>query len=305
VIATYREPRALQWNADFVLSGAVEQGIRSSFNFTRKGVTAEIIRRLTPTIRTSVRYSFGTTRTFDERLSEEEQSRIDRLFPRVRLSAVSGAILRDTRDDVVDPSRGTFLSGEASMASRATGGQVGFLKTYLQGYWFRRLPGARRIVFATRASAGLADGFPRETQPTDADGRPIEGPPEIVEDLPASERFFAGGDTTIRGFALDTVGTPKTISPRGFPRGGNGVLIMNGELRVPIWKDMGAALFVDGGNVFERVTDFDFSDLRGSLGFGVRYRSPIGPIRVDLGFKMDRRESEGRRALHFSIGQAF
>jgi outer membrane translocation and assembly module TamA len=305
VVGTYREPRALRWNADFTLTGAVEQGIRSSFNFARKGVITELLRRLTPALRTSVRYSFGTTRTFDERLDEEEQALIDRRFPQVRLSVISGAISLDHRDDVVDPTTGTFLSAETSMASRATGGQVGFLKTYVQGYWFKPMPGAPRVVLATRASLGLADGFQREVSPTDAAGRPIDGPPEIVEDLPASERFFAGGDTTIRGFALDTVGVPKTISDRGFPRGGNAVLIVNGEVRLPVWKDVGAAVFVDGGNVFERVTDFNVGELRGSMGFGVRYKSPIGPIRLDLGFKLDRRESERRSVLHFSIGQAF
>ena len=84
---------------------------------------------------------------------------------------------------------------------------------------------------------------------------------------------------------------------------------MNAELRVPVWKEFGAAVFVDGGNVFERVTQFDFGELRGSVGFGVRYRSPIGPVRLDLGFKMDRREFSGplesAPVLHFSIGQAF
>jgi outer membrane protein insertion porin family len=305
VVGIYREPGALVWNADLTLTAAVEQGVRSSFNFARKGVTADAVRRLTPTIRTSTRYSFSTTRTFDVRLSDEEQAQIDRLFPQVRLSAVSAAVARDTRDDVAEPSRGTFVSGEASIASRALGGQVGFLKTYMQGFWFKQLPGARRAIFATRAAAGLADGFPREAQPTDADGRPIEGPPIVIEDLPASERFFAGGDTTIRGFALDTVGAPNTITERGFPRGGNSVLILNAELRVPVWKEIGAAVFTDGGNVFNRVTDFTFTELRGSVGFGVRYRSPIGPVRVDVGFKMDRRESESRSVLHFSIGQAF
>ena len=179
----------------------------------------------------------------------------------------------------------------------------------MQGYWFTPLPRSRRVIFATRLSIGLADGYAREAQPTDDTGKPIEGPPEIIEDLPASERFFAGGDTTIRGYALDTVGTEKTISPRGFPRGGNAVLVMNAELRVPVWKDFGAAAFVDGGNVWERVTDFSIGDLRGSVGFGLRYRSPIGPVRLDLGFKMDRREFGGRleprSVLHFSIGQAF
>jgi outer membrane protein insertion porin family len=302
IVGTYREPAALLWNADFTLTGAVEQGVRSSFNFARKGVTAETVRRLTPLIRTSVRYSFSTTRTFDERLSDEEQAAIDRLFPQVRLSAFSGAVVRDTRDDVAEPTRGTLLSAEGSVAARALGGQVGFMKTYLQGYWFTQVPGTRGIIVATRASVGLADGFEREAVPGDPDGG-------TVEDLPASERFFAGGDTTIRGFALDTVGTPQTISPRGFPRGGNAVLIMNGELRIPVWSGLGTALFVDGGNVFERVTDFTPGELRGSLGFGIRYRSPIGPVRLDLGFKMDRREFGGRleprRVLHFSIGQAF
>lgn len=309
VVGTYREPRAFDWNADFSLTGAIEQGDRTSFNFVRRGITADLVRRLTPSTRTSIRYSFGTTRTFDERLSEEDQAVIDRRFPRVRLSAVSGTIIFDRRDDVADPTSGVFLSAETSMASRATGGQVGFLKSYLQGSWFTPVPGARRIILATRASIGLADGFPREVPATDAEGRPIAGTPEIVEDLPASERFFAGGDTTIRGFALDTVGVEKTISPRGFPRGGNGVMILNAELRLPVWRDLGAAVFVDGGNVWERVTDVEIGQVRGSAGFGLRYRSPIGPVRVDLGFKMDRREFGGRveprRVLHLSIGQAF
>ena len=131
----------------------------------------------------------------------------------------------------------------------------------------------------------------------------------MIEDLPASERFFAGGDTTIRGFALDTVGTPPTISENGFPLGGNAVVIMNAELRVPVWREFGAAFFVDGGNVFDRVTNMDFGELRGALGIGLRYRSPVGPIRIDVGFKLDRRELGGslepRAVWHLSIGQAF
>jgi outer membrane translocation and assembly module TamA len=188
------------------------------------------------------------------------------------------------------------------------GGQVGFIKTYLQGTWFHQL-GRRPIVFATRGAIGLADGFPREAQPTDANGNPIPGPPVVIEDLPESERFFAGGDSTIRGFALDTVGTPATISPNGFPIGGNAVVILNGELRMRVWRDLGAVVFADGGNVFARVTNLDFGQLRGALGFGLRYHSPFGPIRVDLGFKLDRQVLGGalepRAVWHLSIGQAF
>jgi outer membrane protein assembly factor BamA len=305
VVGTYQEPRAWGWNADFILTGAAEQGVRSSFSFTRKGITAEFRRRLTATVGASGRYTLQTTKTFDERLTGEDLATIDRLFPQVRLATFAAAAVRDTRDDVAEPTRGTFLSGETSIASRAIGGQVGFVKTYVQGFWFTRVRGARGVIFATRAATGLADGFPRTVQAVDEDGNPIPGETETIEDLPASERFFAGGDTTIRGFALDTVGAPNTISAQGFPKGGNAVVILNAELRVPVWREVGMALFVDGGNVFNRVTELDLGELRGSAGFGVRYRSPIGPVRLDLGFKMDRRETESRTALHFSIGQAF
>ena len=303
-VGTYREPRAIGANADLFLTAAVEQGIRSTFNFARKGVNVEIVHRLSPGVRVSARYSLGTTKTFDERLDVADQARIDRVFPQVRLSAFGGALSRDTRDDVLDPARGSFLSAEGSVAARALGGQVGFMKSYVQGFWFDRLPVGKRTVFAARVALGLADGFPRVV-PSPG---PVEGT-ETVEDLPASERFFAGGDTTIRGFTLDTVGAPNTISATGFPKGGNALLLLNAELRLPVWKDLGAALFVDGGNVFNRASELDLGELRGSTGFGIRYRSPIGPIRFDIGFKMDRREVGGElesgHAFHFSIGQAF
>jgi outer membrane protein assembly factor BamA len=308
VVGTFRQPRAF-WSSDVVVTAATEQGVRSSFNFARKGVNADMLRRLSPSIRVSGRYSFNTTRTFDEQLDEEEQATIDRVFPQVRLSAFSGAVARDTRDSVIEPSRGNFLSAEGTLAARSLGGQVGFLKTYLQGLWFRQLTSRRPVVLATRGAIGLADGFPREGQAVDDSGAPIPGETVQIDDLPASERFFAGGDTTIRGFALDTVGTSATISASGFPRGGNAVLILNSELRVPLWREIGAAFFADGGNVFDRVTNFDFGELRGALGLGLRYRSPVGPIRIDVGFKMDRREIGGqlepRVVWHFSIGQAF
>jgi outer membrane protein assembly complex protein YaeT len=306
VVGTYREPRPFGVPGDLIVTGALEQGVRTSFNFVRRGVTAELVRRLSPLVRVSGRYSFATTRTFDEELTEEEQATIDRIFPRVRLSSFSGAISRDTRNDIVEPSRGMFVSAEGSVAARALGGQVGFLKSYGQVLWFREIPGTRGIVFATRAAVGLADLFPSTVLEPDENGELVE---RTIEDLPASERFFAGGDTTIRGFALDSVGTEATISDRGFPRGGNAVIVLNGEFRVPLWKSVGAAVFVDGGNVFERFGDFDLGELRGAAGFGFRYSSPIGPIRLDLGFNMNRRQIGGRLESrvepHFSIGHIF
>jgi outer membrane protein insertion porin family len=302
VVLTYLEPRPYGITGDLTMTGAIEQGVRSSFNFVRKGVAAELHRRLSPRVRTSGRYSLAKTRIFDARLDEEDQALIDRRFPGFRLSTLAAAISRDTRDDVLEPTRGMFVGFEGSVAARRLGGELGFVKGYGQTLWFTRVPGRRSVVFATRLAVGLADGFPRLDEQVTEDGEI-----EVVttEDLPASERFFAGGDTTIRGFALDTVGAGNTISPQGFPRGGNAVLLMNGELRVPVTTNLGAALFLDGGNVYERITDFGLGDVRGSYGFGVRYRSPLGPVRFDLGFKIAPRPNESTRAFHFSFGQAF
>ena len=315
VIGNYREPRALGLGSDFIVTGAIEQGVRSSFNFARKGITAELSHTLgrRRNIRVNGRYTLGTTKTFDVNFDintdEGDRAAIERIFPQVRLSAFSAAISRDTRDDVVDPSSGLFLSGEGTLAARALGGEVGFIKSYTQALVFHRLPGKRRLVVAGRVALGLADGFPREALELDVDGRPIDGQFVTVEDLPASERFYAGGDSTIRGFPLDSVGAARTITPAGFPRGGNAVILLNGELRFPVWSDFGGALFVDAGNVFERTTQLDLGNLRGSVGFGARYRSPIGPVRLDIGFKLDRRKNaippEGLTGIHFSIGHAF
>jgi outer membrane protein assembly factor BamA len=307
VVATYRQPRAAGFNADLTISAAAEQGIRSSFNFGRKGLNADVLRRLGPTLRVSGRYTLAATKIFDVQPdlleSDTGVSPLERVFSRVRLSSFGITLVRDTRDDALEPQRGSFVSAEGSLAARALGGQAGFVKSYVQGFWYKQLPGRRGIVFATRTTIGLADGFPREVDTTDEQGNPVTS---VTEDLPASERFFAGGDTTIRGFGLDAVGAPNTISPQGFARGGNALLIVTGELRVPLWKGIAVAAFVDGGNVFERVSQFDVSELRGSVGFGIRYRSPIGPLRFDVGFKLDKRANEtNRHVFHWGIGQAF
>jgi outer membrane protein assembly complex protein YaeT len=305
VVGTYREPKAAHGLADFTATIASEQARRTSFNFARKGINLEVTRRISGLIRTSTRYSLGTTRTFDEKLDEQDELTIDRLFPQVRISAFSEAVVRDTRNDLLEPHQGTLMSVEGSLAARAIGSEVGFTKAFLQGFYYHPV-GRPNLIFAGGVRLGLAHPFPRETEQTDADGNTTT---IIVEDLPASERFFAGGDTTIRGYALDSVGTPATISPEGFPIGGNALVVLNAELRAPVWRDVGAAFFIDGGNVFAKVSDFDLGELRGGIGFGLRYKSPIGPIRLDLGFKMDRRviggRLEPRTALHFSIGQAF
>lgn len=305
VLATYREPRPGGWAADALVTGFLEQAVRSSFNLNRQGVVAELRRRLAAGTGLSARYSYNRNRLFDERLTPEDQPLVDRLFPQVKLSSVSASVARDSRDDPVDSTRGALVEMDVEVAGRALGSEVGFAKTLLQSFLYRRLAGGGTAVFAAGARLGLAAPFPRVVSGEDP-GRGVT----VVREIPASARFFAGGDTTVRGFALDRLGDEGTIDKSGFPKGGNALLILNAELRLPAWRGIGPVAFLDAGNVFARVADLDLTRLRAGAGFGLRYRSPIGPLRVDLGIKLgDLRVLGGTRerryAVHISIGQAF
>jgi outer membrane protein insertion porin family len=299
VVASFREPRVFDSRADLLVTGIVDQALRSSFSFRRRQARAEAGLRIKQRYGLAGRYSFEHTELFDENFTEADNPfLIDRLFPQVRLSKFSVSVFRDTRNDVLDPERGTFLSADNDVAARAVGSEVGFAKTFFEALRFYRLPGERRTVLALAGRIGLAHGFPRTVNDV------------VFENLPASERFFAGGDTTVRGFSLDRLGTEETITTSGFPTGGNGVVILNAEMRVNVWRAVGLVGFLDVGNVYPRVGDIDLTDLRPAAGFGVRYRSPVGPIRIDLGFNLDRRELvpgtlERRSVLHVSLGQAF
>ncbi len=299
VLGQFREPRAFDTSADVVVTALVEQARRSSFNFDRREARVEAGFRLSPIYSAIGLYSFQRTRLFDERFTPEAPPPlIDRLFPEVRLSKVSASLIRDRRDDPLDPSSGTMMIVDGELAARAIGSEVGFVQTYLQGFYYHRLPAQRRIVLALGARVGLAHGFARQ----------VEG--VTIQDLPASERFFAGGDTTVRGFTLDRLGNEDTITATGFPTGGNSVVILNSEMRIAVVGPLQATGFVDAGNVFLKASDLDFTDIRPTAGFGVMYRSPVGPIRVDLGFNLNPRElvpgvQERSRVLHILLGQPF
>ena len=115
-------------------------------------------------------------------------------------------------------------------------------------------------------------------------------------------RFFAGGGTTIRGFAQDEVGPKDSL---GQPVGGNAAFILNQEIHFPIYKIFEGAGFVDIGNVYPTISDFNPFDVRSSAGLGLRLRTPVVLLRLDYGIKLDRKPGESFGQLFFSIGQAF
>jgi outer membrane protein assembly factor BamA len=209
------------------------------------------------------------------------------------VSPLMSTLTRETRDEVLDASRGAFLSQSFSYSPGWLGSDQPFIK-YLGQYfhYFPLRPPTRkpftteivrpRLVYATGVRIGLARG--------------------IGGVVPRSERFFAGGSATLRGFAQNAVGT---IGPNRIPIGGEAMLVLNNEIRFPLVSILDGVTFVDIGNVFDTVRDISLTNLRYSTGVGLRVRTPWVLLRGDYGIVLDPRPGEPRGRFYFSIGQAF
>jgi outer membrane protein assembly factor BamA len=165
---------------------------------------------------------------------------------------------------------------------------VSYLKGFFQATSVRLL--RPDLVFVLSARLGVAGTF--------------GGEPTL---LPQPERFFAGGDYGPRGFPVDGLG-PQLVGTDGqlYPTGGNAVALGGAELRYNFSRSFQFASFLDNGNIFLETRNLTLSRLRWCAGLGLRYRTPIGPVRLDWGYILDPKpEDEGRSHFNFSIGYAF
>ena len=121
------------------------------------------------------------------------------------------------------------------------------------------------------------------------------------EELPLIERFFLGGRSSVRGYSYDSLG-PK--GDDGNPTGGNVFALTNWELRYSLGKGFGLVTFIDAGNVWQTIDDVQ-GELKYTAGAGLRYNTPVGPIRVDYGHKMNKDKGDSSGEVHFSFGHAF
>jgi len=204
----------------------------------------------------------------------------DSFLEPVNSAAVELSLLRETRDNPLDARRGSFLSLNLELAPEQVGSDQDFAKGVAQAFLTKGL--AAGLTWAQGYRVGLAHVF---------SGEP----------LLAFERFKAGGSNSVRGFATDSLGPTDFL---GNARGGQAMLVFNQELRYRHATGMGAVVFWDAGNVFAKASGVGL-DLRHALGTGLRWDSPVGLLRLDLGFPLARREDEKAYQLHFSLGQAF
>jgi outer membrane protein insertion porin family len=279
----------------------------NTFTETRYEASLQMNHQITPRTSLLYHYTFRKVLVSNLNISPEEVP----LFNAPTLVSQFGAgWVRDARDNPADATRGTFNSADFSIADTGIGSSASFLRFYFQNSTYH--PIRRRFSFARSIRFGILRPYKDTVSLT----FPAPTTPPLPTVIPLPERFFAGGGTSLRGFALNQAGPRDSVT--GFPVGGQALLILNQEFRFPmklpfIGTALSGALFYDGGNVYSRASRITFRPyppkpifnpanptqcefnctnelnyFSHTVGLGFRYSTPVGPIRIDLGYQINR-----------------
>ena len=295
-----------------IVDGEVQDGPTLSYGINRFVAFIQTERKLSEITSVRLRYSYQDSRLSN--INNIPLNEIGRNNQPINLGFISAGMTHDTRDSGLNPTRGQLFSGDYSLASRIFGGNEAYNKFFgnYQVYrtFARSTPVLRDSTLVGAARIGLAKPF-NVTLTGSFDDKL----------LPISERFFAGGATTLRGFRFEQAGPQVVIEPR-LPNelpalvavGGNASTIFNFELRYPLTRRLRLVPFYDLGNVFALVSDISFSGMTNSVGLGLRINTPIGPIGIDYGYLIDPPSfvtasgavlRQPRGAFHIQFGQTF
>ncbi len=251
----------------------------STYEYRSKGGSVSLLRPITDNTRVGLKYGYTTTDVFNVTLDASQYVKDQR--GTASTSSVTGSIYYNTVDDFLNPSKGVIAEASMEVAGGAFGGDNQFIKPITR--YTRFFPFRWDTVFMVRGTAGYV--------------WPYGGTA-----VPIYQNFFVGGLTTVRGFKYGYAG-PKDAT--GEVIGGQGELFFNFEWIFPIYKQAGlkGVVFFDLGHGFDG-SDW-VSDLRKSAGFGIRWLSPMGPIRLELGFNLDPKSGDKRNVFDFMMGRAF
>jgi outer membrane protein insertion porin family len=307
---TEREPFIGPWDVPLQFNLFQSDEHRPHAHIRQRGGSVEASKISRLQTRWSVRYEYRIGQCVEnaddphDLCTEAAQALIPgvgRDITNIDISSVTPTFFWDRRDDPIDPHRGFLTSASIEYAFPIAAATADFTKEFAQASYY--LPLTARTVFAISGRAGLIQ-------------------PRNNTVVPYTERFTAGGESSNRAYQLDLLGDLCTTNncsdftlirlldangqPTGpiAPIGGNGLFITNLEYRFPIFSTVGGALFTDVGNVFAHST-LEFNNLRYGVGTGIRYLSPVGPLRLDLGYKLHRRSYEKPFAYFLTLGYAF
>lgn len=276
VRADLRSPRFRRPDQDLIASTSLRRQETDAFDEEAIALFAGLERQLTETVRGSLGASIDLLTTEDAFDSRE-----------FLVWGLPGTLVRDTRDDILDPTDGTRLEYALTPMLSTIDETRPFVRNILAGSAYASLDRRDRFVLAGRGMVGSLAG---------AD----------TLQIPASMRFFAGGGGSIRGFPFQLVGP---LDEDDNPIGGRSIIELSGELRARVTDTIGIVPFIDAGNVFDSPYP-DFSNtndrrIRYAAGIGLRYFTPIGPLRFDIAVPINRRDVDSNFEIYISLGQAF
>jgi outer membrane protein assembly factor BamA len=277
ISGSFTEPRLFntRWRVD--INSGFEYLEQPGFNVGRFSTIFSIGRSLKKSLLMNLSFRYE-----DAQLRHVEViDKIANFNPRVRSMILS--LSYDIRDNLFDPRTGIYLNWSNEMTGAFLRGNNAFYKIIFTGKYFYELN--NNTILASSLEIGVAGHLGE------------------YEEIPLSERFYAGGTNSLRGFEYQKVGP---LDADCNPLGGELKLVWNVlEIRRSIYKILGGIIFVDIGNVWSRPTLFKMSDLRMSTGPGLRLSTPIGILRLDVGFNVNKRKDEPLYLLHFNMGHTF
>ena len=297
VVATYMQPHFIGSKWSSLSSFSIERTSENPLFTAGLGDLSFQLERVLSqkkNTRVQLRYDFNKTQLSHLLVSElvlpQDRS--------VRLSTFSGTLIRDTRDKPLDAHRGVYASVNLGITPSSLGSSANFAKLFGQ---FARYKSVHSIVFANSIRLGMAKSFDASFVPT-------------------SQLFFSGGGTSLRGFPIDEAGPQRIVpfcnvlqSQTGcvdvtVPLGGRSLFILNSEARFPlkVMKELGGVVFYDGGNVYSSINFNNFiNNYSNAVGLGLRYSTPIGPIRIDVGRNLNPVPGLSPNQYFITLGQSF
>lgn len=279
-VASWQQPYFFGIPLRPVLNAWIEREERTSYSYDRRGISLSGIKSLSSkedlVLLTTLRFARTKLLTLNI-----EESGVDRQFFPYSTTSLSESLIWDRRSDPFNPESGHFFSSVVEWAYPLFNTESDFLKTFTKyQQYFQLWPD---VVCSVTARLGLGRGR-----------------------MPIHERFFAGGSNSFRGARFDELGPRDPDSDK--PVGGKSLVLVNFELTFPIFsqlKNLFGVVFYDKGNVFSQRRQTAFAGLEDALGLGLHYRTPLGPVRLELGWNPSPPEGKNKVLLFFTIGNLF
>jgi len=277
-VVSWEQPYFFGLSVQTALNAWLEREERVSYGYDQRGTSFTGIKSLGKGWVSLTTLRWASTTLYFLEIAESE---VDRQFFPFSTTSISESLIWDRRDDTFNPERGSFLSIVTEWAYPLFKVESDYLKSFVKYQQFFPVFTSMNFILTARFGLGM--------------GR-----------MPIHERFFGGGSNSFRGEPFDRLGPLDPNSQ--MPVGGKAILIANFELRFPLFPslpNLSGAVFYDKGNIFYQRSDFRLGRLEDALGMGIRYRTPLGPVRLDFGWNLNPSQGRAQPLVFITIGNIF